>query len=72
MAFDLAGLAEEARLLDRANALVAAEERNRLARDLHDSVTQSLFSASLVGDVLPRIWRRDPERAWTAWKNCDA
>ena len=53
-------LAEEARLRDRANALVASEERNRLARDLHDSVTQSLFSASLVGDVLPRIWRRDP------------
>jgi len=43
--------------------LVAAEERNRLARDLHDSVTQVLFSASLVAEVLPQIWQRDPGMA---------
>ena len=36
-------------------------ERNRLARDLHDAVTQTLFSASLIAEVLPRIWERDPE-----------
>ncbi len=41
---------------------VMTEERNRLARDLHDSVTQVLFSASLLADVLPQIWRRDPEQ----------
>ena len=63
IAGDLAVLAENAQLLDQAQALVAAEERNRLARDLHDSVTQVLFSASLVSEVLPQIWRRDPERA---------
>jgi ligand-binding sensor domain-containing protein/signal transduction histidine kinase len=40
-------------------AAAAAE----LARDLHDSVTQVLFSASLVADVLPRILRRDPDLA---------
>ena len=34
-------------------ATAAAEERNRLARDLHDAVTQTLFSASLIADVLP-------------------
>jgi signal transduction histidine kinase len=39
----------------------AAAERNRLARDLHDSVTQALFSASLVAEVLPQVWQRDPE-----------
>jgi PAS domain S-box-containing protein len=39
----------------------AAAERNRLARDLHDSVTQALFSASLVAEVLPQVWKRDPE-----------
>jgi signal transduction histidine kinase len=38
-----------------------AEERGRLARDLHDSVTQVLFSATLLAEVLPQIWRRDPE-----------
>lgn len=42
---------------------VAAAERDRLARDLHDSVTQALFSATLVAEVLPQVWERDPERA---------
>jgi PAS domain S-box-containing protein len=39
----------------------AVAERERLARDLHDAVTQALFSASLVADTLPRIWERYPE-----------
>ncbi|MDD4859463.1 MAG: PAS domain S-box protein [Dehalococcoidales bacterium] len=38
-----------------------AEERNRLARDLHDAVSQTLFSASLIAEVLPRIWERHPD-----------
>jgi len=42
-------------------AHAAAEERNRLARDLHDAVSQTLFSASLIADVLPRIWERNPQ-----------
>jgi signal transduction histidine kinase len=37
-------------------------ERSRLARELHDAVTQTLFSASLIAEVLPRLWARDPER----------
>jgi signal transduction histidine kinase len=41
----------------------AIAERNRLARDLHDSVTQALFSASLVAEVLPQVWDRDPVAA---------
>jgi signal transduction histidine kinase len=41
----------------------ATEERNRLARDLHDAVSQTLFSASLISDVLPRLWERNPEEA---------
>jgi PAS domain S-box-containing protein len=41
----------------------AAAERSRLARDLHDSVTQALFSASLVAEVLPQVWRRNPTEA---------
>jgi PAS domain S-box-containing protein len=52
-------LAEEAftrQLKERA----AAEERSRLARDLHDAVSQTLFSASIIADVLPRIWERNP------------
>jgi signal transduction histidine kinase len=37
-------------------------ERSRLARELHDAVTQTLFSASLIAEVLPRMWAKDRER----------
>lgn len=40
-----------------------AAERSRLARELHDAVTQTLFSASLIADVLPRLWKRHPDEA---------
>lgn len=36
-------------------------ERTRLARDLHDAVTQTLFSTTLIADVLPTIWETNPE-----------
>jgi signal transduction histidine kinase/ligand-binding sensor domain-containing protein len=59
---DQAALAlETARLRDQARQVAVAGERNRLARELHDAVTQTLFSASLIADVLPRIWERSPE-----------
>ena len=38
-----------------------AAERSRLARELHDAVTQTLFSASLVAEALPASWERDRE-----------
>ena len=52
---------ENARLYEQAEQAATTAERNRLARELHDAVTQTLFSASLIADVIPRIWRRDPE-----------
>jgi signal transduction histidine kinase len=52
---------ENARLYEQAEHTAITAERNRLARELHDAVTQTLFSASLIADVIPRIWRRDPE-----------
>jgi signal transduction histidine kinase len=59
---DQAALAiENARLYEKAENAAVAAERNRLARDLHDAVTQTLFSASMIADVLPRIWERNPE-----------
>ena len=45
-----------------ANEAVTAE-RTRLARDLHDAVTQTLFSASLTAEVLPDLWEMDVEEA---------
>jgi PAS domain S-box-containing protein len=44
----------------QAQERVAAAERQRLARDLHDAVTQTLFSASLIAEVLPKLWEKDP------------
>jgi signal transduction histidine kinase len=32
-----------------------------LARDLHDAVTQTLFSASLIAEALPHIWENNPK-----------
>ncbi len=39
----------------------AEEERQRLARDLHDAVTQSIYSASLIAEALPAVWKREPD-----------
>jgi signal transduction histidine kinase len=50
---------ENARLYQHAEESAAAAERNRLARDLHDAVSQTLFSVSLIAEVLPRIYARD-------------
>jgi signal transduction histidine kinase/ligand-binding sensor domain-containing protein len=57
---DQAALAiENAFLRSQAEQSAITAERNRLARDLHDAVTQTLFSASLIAEVLPRIWEKD-------------
>jgi GAF domain-containing protein len=61
---DQAALAiENARLSERAQQAATLEERQRLARELHDAVTQTLFSASLIAEVAPRLWQRNPEEA---------
>jgi signal transduction histidine kinase len=59
---DQAALAiDNARLRAQAEEMAVASERSRLARDLHDAVTQTLFSASLIAEVLPKIWQRNPD-----------
>ncbi|MBN2044525.1 MAG: PAS domain S-box protein [Anaerolineales bacterium] len=51
-----------AELYEQAQTLAAFEERQRLARNLHDAINQSLFSASIIADVMPRLWERDQEQ----------
>jgi PAS domain S-box-containing protein len=46
---------ENARLYQHAEAAAALAERNRLARDLHDSVTQSLYSVTLYAEAAARL-----------------
>jgi signal transduction histidine kinase len=53
---------ENARLHDQAMQAAVTAERSRLARDLHDAVSQTLFSASVISETLPRLWKRDPAR----------
>jgi signal transduction histidine kinase len=54
---------ENANLRVQAEQMAVAAERSRLARDLHDAVTQTLFSTSLIADVLPRMWNTDRSEA---------
>jgi signal transduction histidine kinase/predicted hydrocarbon binding protein len=52
---------EKARLYEKVEQSAISMERNRLARDLHDAVTQTLFSASLIAEVLPKLWENNPD-----------
>jgi Signal transduction histidine kinase len=52
---------EQQRLLyQRGQEVAVLEERQRLARDLHDSVTQHLFAMTLIGKSVASMWKRDP------------
>ena len=51
---------QQALLYERARQLAVMEERRRLARDLHDSVTQLIFSVTLIAQSISPAWRRDP------------
>ncbi len=51
---------ENTRLYEQAQQTAVVEERSRLARELHDAVTQTLFSASLIAEALPSSWDIDP------------
>ena len=47
----------------QAGQIARLEERQRLARELHDAVSQTLFTASLIADTLPFLWTTDTEEA---------
>jgi signal transduction histidine kinase len=53
---------ENARLYQRAQSAAVLEERNRLARELHDSVTQQLFSMTLTAQAARAQLERNPQR----------
>jgi signal transduction histidine kinase len=59
---------ENARLISVAQSKAALEERHRLARELHDSVSQALFGIALGAKTALRLLEnglleRDPEKA---------
>lgn len=52
-----------ARLYEHSRELSIMAERNRIARELHDAVTQKLFSLRLTADAAATLLDRDPARA---------
>jgi len=60
----LTDITERVRAEGRREEAVAAAERERIARDLHDAVTQSLFSVAAIAEALPSVWKRDQAEAW--------
>ncbi len=54
---------QNARLHDRAREQDVLQERNRLARELHDSLSQSLFSMVLNAEAAGIFFDTEPERA---------
>ncbi len=54
---------ENAQLYDRSRELAVLEERNRLARELHDSISQMLFSMVLNAEASAALFDSNPEAA---------
>ena len=52
-----------ARLFERHRELSIVEERNRIAHELHDAVSQKLFSLRLTAEAAATVLPRDPARA---------
>lgn len=55
-----------AELHEHAQTLATLQERQRIAQNLHDAANQSLFSAGIIAEVLPRLWEREPEEAFSS------
>jgi signal transduction histidine kinase len=53
---------ENAQLYDKSRQLAALGERQRLARELHDSVSQALYGISLGTHTAIALIKRDPEK----------
>jgi len=58
----LASAIENARLYQRAQEAAVLEERSRLARDLHDSISQQLFSMTLTAQAARVQLDKNPAR----------
>jgi signal transduction histidine kinase len=54
---------ENARLFEQVRGMAALEERQRLARELHDSVSQALFGIGLGAETAKAMLAKDPVKA---------
>lgn len=61
---ELAAIAiQNARLFQQSQELATFKERQRLARELHDSVSQTLFTCRTMAESALRRWDKNPQRA---------
>jgi len=56
---------ENMKLFEQTKELAVVEERNRVARDLHDSAKQKAFAALAQLGAVSGILKKDPSNAWS-------
>ena len=61
VAEDVAAAVENELLHAQQTREATEEERQRLARDLHDAVSQTIYSAVLIAEAQPAVWARDQD-----------
>lgn len=61
---------ENARLYEKAQYLAALQERQKLARELHDSVSQALYGLALGTRTARTLLDKDPEKAVEPLEYC--
>lgn len=54
---------EKAEYAEKAHTAATIEERQRLARDLHDAVSQQLFALNMMSSAAMKLFDKHPERA---------
>lgn len=59
MAFSI----QRAALHEREKDIATQDERRRIASDLHDGLSQTLFSAHMIAQSLPRLWHKNRAEA---------
>ena len=57
----LTDIATQRQIREQREQAIAADERQRLARELHDSVSQTLYSIAAIAEALPGVWQRQPD-----------
>ncbi|UCC54149.1 MAG: PAS domain S-box protein [Anaerolineaceae bacterium] len=65
----VAAAIENTQLSQQLTDAAVTEERNRIARELHDSVTQNLYTVATISDTVPDIWDTHPEETRKALNN---